>query len=66
MREIIVIGAGSEAKSVLAAAEQAGMIVRAIYDDHPSRWGGSLFGVVIVGSRFKSTQRRVASCIGTR
>ncbi|MBI2824933.1 MAG: NeuD/PglB/VioB family sugar acetyltransferase [Planctomycetia bacterium] len=50
MSDVIVIGTGAHTKSIIAAAEHAGMVVRGVYDDDSARWGQSLLGVPIVGA----------------
>ncbi len=64
MREIILIGAGRQAKAVIAAAEQAGFKVRAVYDDDQSRWGQSLRGVPIVGPLSQAEQAALPAVLG--
>ncbi|HEY1602679.1 MAG TPA: NeuD/PglB/VioB family sugar acetyltransferase [Pirellulales bacterium] len=49
MAELIIIGAGSQAKAIISAARQAGMTVRAIYDDDCARCGQTVLGVPITG-----------------
>jgi sugar O-acyltransferase (sialic acid O-acetyltransferase NeuD family) len=49
MAELIIIGAGSLAKAIISAARQAGMTVRAVYDDDCARWGQSILGAPITG-----------------
>ena len=49
MQEIILIGAGTQVKVLVSAARQAGMTVRAIYDDDPACWRQSILGVEIRG-----------------
>jgi sugar O-acyltransferase (sialic acid O-acetyltransferase NeuD family) len=48
-RRIVVLADGGFAKSVIGAAQVAGYVVEAVYDDDASRWGLSLLGVPIVG-----------------
>ncbi len=50
MADIILIGAGSQAKAIVSAARLSGMNVCAIYDDDCARWGQLISGVPIVGS----------------
>ncbi len=64
MRDIILIGAGREAKAVIVAAEQAGFKVCAVYDDDPSRWGKSLRGVPIVGPLAQAEQAALPAVLG--
>jgi sugar O-acyltransferase (sialic acid O-acetyltransferase NeuD family) len=64
MRDIILIGAGRQAKAVIAAAEQAGFEVRAVYDDDQSRWGTSLRGVPIVGPLLQAEQAALPAVLG--
>ena len=50
MADIILIGAGSQAKAIISAVRLLGMKVFAIYDDDCARWGQLISGVPIVGS----------------
>lgn len=48
-KTVDVIGAGGHAKVVVATVQAAGLIVRAVWDDDQSRWGGTVLGVPIQG-----------------
>ncbi len=49
MSEITLVGAGEQAKAIIAAARKCGLVVRAVYDDEQARWGELLLGVPITG-----------------
>lgn len=46
-KDVIMIGAGGHGKSVINVLWHAGFQVKAIIDDAPDTWGGSLLGVPI-------------------
>ncbi|HVU88482.1 MAG TPA: NeuD/PglB/VioB family sugar acetyltransferase [Pirellulales bacterium] len=64
MHELILIGAGSVAKAVIAAADQAGMRVRALYDDDSSRWGTTLLKVPVVGALSEAAKAGLPAVLG--
>ena len=64
MPEIILIGAGSQAKAIIAAAQQCGVAVRAVYEDDRTRWGQSLLGVPITGPVSEAPSARLPAVLG--
>ncbi len=56
-RKIVVLADGGFAKSVIGAAQVAGYVVEAVYDDDASRWGLSLLGVPIIGPLEQAADR---------
>ena len=48
-QKIVVLADCGFAKSVVGAAQVAGYVVEAVYDDDASRWGQTMLGVPIVG-----------------
>jgi sugar O-acyltransferase (sialic acid O-acetyltransferase NeuD family) len=46
---VAVIGAGGHAKVVIAALEAGGILIRGVFDDDPSTWGGTISGHVVTG-----------------
>jgi len=48
-RQIVVIGVQDHTTDIIAAAQLAGFVVRAIYDDDSKLWGHSVLGVTVRG-----------------
>ena len=64
MPEIILIGAGDQAKVIIAAAKLGGTVVRAIYDDDALRWGETVAGVPILGPLSKAESAGLPAVMG--
>lgn len=64
MSEIILVGAGEQAKAIIAAAKSCGLNVRAIYDDDQTRWGELLLGVPISGPASAACQAELPAVLG--
>jgi sugar O-acyltransferase (sialic acid O-acetyltransferase NeuD family) len=62
-RKIVVLADSGFGKCAIAAAQLAGYLVEAAYDDDASRWGGTMLGVPIVGPLERAVEARLPAVV---